>query len=1136
MSHEVDLLTGLSREPGDFTQRVNRHFLEDHVFLTKTELIGPSFIDPAAAFTLEYVDLQLNMIRNNLTQLYVPSARAEFRLWHFEWQDIAYFVRRRSEEQARRTKQHLETKWGVQFPNTGFCNFVKFSVIRHASFGWEALPSKWIEQAALVAAFFEMAGFNRHGASDIITLPLEAETATARPSPHATAGPAGLVDSQAAGATGGMGGGGVADATLEGLLFSLRESRRARNVSSINTPVDTPGASRPGLAFLSRRSLVPTAEVRTDSWRSSGIGDLLPFQDRARRLETRYQVEHMSLALLRVPLGPSFPHLDASRIRPLCGLLSRTLTQDVCWIYVAPHRYDHPGFQLLEALLGALRVGPRIALAIAMKLTNSELEPGAHAAAIRRLRRAGVEVVMCGEHHWRCEVKYKFEADARLLQWQGRINSWPTVVRTILPSAEELGWLYALMALIVCLGATATAHSATQAKATFAVLLADWLLTLAAHDLRLLWPHPAHAPILLWATRYALLSPRRRRAALAFWLAVFGLVNSRVISRYECLALITATVALCTARRVYLAILTLVANHKPSLLLPLLARLVGSLNTSRALSAAHSSADSVGSFPDLSTGRLCASGCQARELVGPALVLLDRPSPALAARRREALARLDQRWLVRWPRATELAAALCGAERVAMSHDCEQVTPQRGKAQTSDADPVAAGSGSAWEMVSEVESGSGSEGMLPRCGVHSVAGGVAPEPAIGVGEAGGASVASDDASHNASVLCAISRKAQARFHVSGSEALNTAVLLARLNTGRPMLLVFGGNAHGWTDGVAQEGLALGEERYACDVITARDMSSSTLRLITTRADEIAAVVLNPLQGVLRAAVGHGGGGGTSAHPPSGTGASSEFGEWLRRLRATCTASRVPLIFDESATGFRLALGGAQEYFGVSADVVCYGKTLGGGLPVGVVCGASWLMEDSEPHLPLRAGTGGSARGGMACNAGLMRRTRRFLDEVTMRDYSAVHASSHEWTLSTNVKLRAAGTPLMIYCEASVWGMRFTRASRYHWVLQYLLRDEGIQLLWLGPRRIGQPMAATPKMLAETSCAVVRAARRMCDEGWWAPEGQVGLDSDARIRARLATEVGRATAAGLLMAMRQLLPPSVQRRLAKSQCK
>jgi hypothetical protein len=113
-------------------------------------------------------------------------------------------------------------------------------------------------------------------------------------------------------------------------------------------------------------------------------------------------------------------------------------------------------------------------------------------------------------------------------------------------------------------------------------------------------------------------------------------------------------------------------------------------------------------------------------------------------------------------------------------------------------------------------------------------------------------------------------------------------------------------------------------------------------------------------------------------------------------------------------------------------------------------------------------------------------------------------------------------------------MRFTRASRYHWVLQYLLRDEGLELLWLGPRMLGQPMAATPHMLAETSSSVVRAARRMCEEGWWPPDGQVGLHTDARIRARLATEVGCAMAARLLVAMRQLLPPSVQRRIAKAE--
>lgn len=57
---------------------------------------------------------------------------------------MPYFVRRRSEEQARQTKQHLERKWGVEFPNTGFCNFVKFSVIRHVNMDWADLPPRQV--------------------------------------------------------------------------------------------------------------------------------------------------------------------------------------------------------------------------------------------------------------------------------------------------------------------------------------------------------------------------------------------------------------------------------------------------------------------------------------------------------------------------------------------------------------------------------------------------------------------------------------------------------------------------------------------------------------------------------------------------------------------------------------------------------------------------------------------------------------------------------------------------------------------------------------------------------------------------------------------------------------------------------
>jgi glutamate-1-semialdehyde 2,1-aminomutase len=60
--------------------------------------------------------------------------------------------------------------------------------------------------------------------------------------------------------------------------------------------------------------------------------------------------------------------------------------------------------------------------------------------------------------------------------------------------------------------------------------------------------------------------------------------------------------------------------------------------------------------------------------------------------------------------------------------------------------------------------------------------------------------------------------------------------------------------------------------------------------------------------------------------------------WLQELREVCTERGIVLIFDEVFVGFRLAPGGAQEYFGVQRRLVTYGKTLGGGLPVGVVCG------------------------------------------------------------------------------------------------------------------------------------------------------------------------------------------------------
>ena len=76
-----------------------------------------------------------------------------------------------------------------------------------------------------------------------------------------------------------------------------------------------------------------------------------------------------------------------------------------------------------------------------------------------------------------------------------------------------------------------------------------------------------------------------------------------------------------------------------------------------------------------------------------------------------------------------------------------------------------------------------------------------------------------------------------------------------------------------------------------------------------------------------------------------------YGDWLKQLREVCTERGIVLIFDEVFVGFRLAAGGAQEYFGVRADMVTYGKSLAGGLPVGVVCGRKELMRRFRDDRP-----------------------------------------------------------------------------------------------------------------------------------------------------------------------------------------
>ena len=168
----------------------------------------------------------------------------------------------------------------------------------------------------------------------------------------------------------------------------------------------------------------------------------------------------------------------------------------------------------------------------------------------------------------------------------------------------------------------------------------------------------------------------------------------------------------------------------------------------------------------------------------------------------------------------------------------------------------------------------------------------------------------------------------------------------------------------------------------------------------------------------------------------------------------CTERGIVLIFDEVFVGFRLAPGGAQDYFGVRADLVTYGKTLGGGLPIGAVCGRKHLMkrfrEDRPADICFARGTFNSHPYVMAAMNEFLRRLEepaicalyRDLDEIWDRRAAAL-----------NRRLRDAGLPVQVANLSSIWTICYTRPSAYNWMFQYYLRAEGLALSWVGTGRL-----------------------------------------------------------------------------------
>ena len=201
----------------------------------------------------------------------------------------------------------------------------------------------------------------------------------------------------------------------------------------------------------------------------------------------------------------------------------------------------------------------------------------------------------------------------------------------------------------------------------------------------------------------------------------------------------------------------------------------------------------------------------------------------------------------------------------------------------------------------------------------------------------------------AKLVCQMTGVEMVRMVNSGTEAVMSALRLARGATGRSKIIKFAGCYHGHSDSMlvkAGSGALTGgapdsagvPREMAGDTLTADYNNLPSVRaLLEANPEEVAAIIVEPVAANM------------GVVPPQPG--------FLQGLRALCDEFGALLIFDEVITGFRLAPGGAQQYFGVKADLVTYGKIIGGGMPVGAYGGSRKLLELVAPLGPVyQAGT------------------------------------------------------------------------------------------------------------------------------------------------------------------------------------
>ena len=298
----------------------------------------------------------------------------------------------------------------------------------------------------------------------------------------------------------------------------------------------------------------------------------------------------------------------------------------------------------------------------------------------------------------------------------------------------------------------------------------------------------------------------------------------------------------------------------------------------------------------------------------------------------------------------------------------------------------------------------------------------------------------------AKLFCELTGMDRVSWVNTGSEAVQAAIRLSRTYTGRSRIVVFSGDYHGNFDEVLVRATRTANGRRTVplapgipfraveDVLVLDYGADESLDVIRQHAGEIAAVLVEPVQ---------------SRRP--------EFQprEFLHALRELTEREGIVLVFDEVITGFRIRPGGAQEYYGVKADLATYGKIIGGGMPIGVVAGRARFMDtfdgghwqygdDSFPTAGVTFFAGTFVRHPLAIAA--VHATLQYLKAQGPALQEAVNRRTTRMTSELNRFFEERGVKIHIPHFASQMFIRVQEESELASLLFFHLRDRGIHVL------------------------------------------------------------------------------------------